>query len=239
MRITWNGHACFRLEGSGLVIVTDPYLPGHDTPESSGLPLIPGDPPDVVLMSSDDDAAHSWWQAVPGNPRVVNTLEHVGAPLALSESVHVMAIPAREGDDRPDNAGDPTPNAMYYLTLDGLTVCHIGDIGTPFSEQQLEALVGKVDALLALAGGGLTIDLDDLDTAIEAINPRVVIPMHFRIQGLRYDVGPLEDFLAHRKGDPVIHVDGCSVELSPNTMPVERTTIVLRPLAIESTEVVA
>ena len=77
-----------------------------------------------------------------------------------------------EGSDRPD---DPKANALYRFELDGIAVCHMGDVGNPLTEAQLAPLRGRVDVLLALAGGGLTIALPDLDEAIAEIGPRVVI----------------------------------------------------------------
>ena len=53
MLVKWYGHACFRLEGGGVAIVTDPY-----TPELAGL-LPVSEPADVVVMSSALDEAHS------------------------------------------------------------------------------------------------------------------------------------------------------------------------------------
>ena len=129
-----------------------------------------------------------------------------------------------EGVDRPD---DPKANALYRFELDGLAICHMGDVGRPLSEAQLEPLRGRVDVLFALAGAGPTIALDDLDEAIARIGPRVVIPMHYRTPSLRYDVGPLEDFLAHRAGDRIVRHEGSTVELA--ALPDELTVHVLTP----------
>ena len=51
-----------------------------------------------------------------------------------------------------------------------------------------------MDILLALTGGPLTIELDDLDRAIEEIEPSIVIPMHYKIPCLRLGILPLEAF---------------------------------------------
>src|SRR3954447_5871225 len=194
MRITWYGHACFRLEGRGLSLVTDPY-----TPENAGLRPVPV-PADVVVMSSALDEAHSCPQQVPGAPLVLNALDAVAAPVDVGGGVVVEGIAAMEGEDRPD---DPKANALYRFELDGIAVCHMGDVGTPLAEAQLAPLRGRVDVLLALAGAGLTIALPDLDDAIAAIRPRVVVPMHHRTPSLRYVVGPVEDFLVRRSADRV------------------------------------
>jgi L-ascorbate metabolism protein UlaG (beta-lactamase superfamily) len=157
VRITWYGHACFRLEGRDVSLVTDPY-----TPALAGLLPVP-EPCDVVVMSSALDEAHSCPEQVPGSPRVLNALDAIGSPTEVAPGVIVEAVAASEGQDRPD---DPKANALYRFELDGVSVCHMGDIGTPLSEAQLAPLRGRVDVLLALAGNGLTIALSDLDDAI-------------------------------------------------------------------------
>src|SRR5207245_7251637 len=69
MVIQWQGHACFRVSGDGVRIVTDPY-----TPEVAGLSPI-REAADIVIMSSDDDPFHSDAGDVPGRPLVLNALE--------------------------------------------------------------------------------------------------------------------------------------------------------------------
>lgn len=218
MRVSWYGHACFRLEGAGVSVITDPY-----TPDLSGLDPVT-DTADIVLMSSALDEAHSNAAMIPGSPRVLNALDAVDAPVDLGDGIVVEAVAAMEGIDRPD---DPKANALYRFELDGLAICHMGDVGTPLTDAQLEPLCGRVDVLFALAGGGVTIALDDLDRAIERIGPRVVVPMHYLTPSLRYDVGPLEDFLAHRSGDRVVRHAGSAFELAE--LPDELTVHVLAP----------
>lgn len=221
MRITWYGHACFRLEGSGLSIVCDPY-----SPESAGL-APPPDRADWVVMSSALDEAHSCWQAVPGSPRVLNALDAVREPIALADGVQVTAVAAMEGEDRPD---DPKANALYLLALDGVSVCHMGDVGRPLSDDQVAPLCGRVDVLLALAGAAQTVALADLDRALDAIAPRLVIPMHYRTPRVTYALGPVEDFLARHEGEPLIRVGRSNLDVSPATLPMRRTIAVLEPL---------
>lgn len=210
MRLTWYGHACFRLEADGLTIVTDPY-----TPQNAGLDPVP-EPADVVVMSSALDEAHSCPGQVPGSPRVLNALDAVPSPVEVSPGVLVEAVAASEGEDRPD---DPKANALYRFELAGIAFCHMGDVGTPLAEAQLAPLRGRVDVLLALAGAGLTIALPDLDDAIAAIGPKVVVPMHYRTPSLRYVVGPVEDFLTRRGGDRIVRHDGSTLELDAARLP--------------------
>ena len=72
-------------------------------------------------------------------------------PSSVGAGIVVEAVAAMEGVDRPD---DPKANALYRFELDGLAICHMGDVGRPLSDAQLEPLCGRVDVLFALAGGG-------------------------------------------------------------------------------------
>jgi L-ascorbate metabolism protein UlaG (beta-lactamase superfamily) len=159
---------------------------------------------------------------------VLNALDAVGTPVAIAPHVVVEAIPASEGADRPD---DPKANALYRFELGGLAICHMGDIGTPLSDAQLAPLRGRVDVLLALAGGGLTIPLPSLDEAIDAIGPRIVVPMHHRTPSLRYVVGPVEDFLARHGSDRVVMHAGSTVDLEAEALPGHLEIHVLQPAA--------
>jgi L-ascorbate metabolism protein UlaG (beta-lactamase superfamily) len=220
VRITWYAHACFRLEGAGMAIVTDPY-----TPANAGLEAVP-EPADAVVMSSSLDESHSCAAMVPGSPHVLNALDAVGHPYDLG-GVRVEAFAAMEGSDRPD---DPKANALYRLELEGIAICHMGDVGTPLSEPQIEALRGRVDVLLALAAGGLTIPLPDLDAAIERIGPRIVIPMHYRSPTIRYPVASVDAFLERHAATEVVRHRGSTLELDRERLPDALTIHVLDAL---------
>jgi L-ascorbate metabolism protein UlaG (beta-lactamase superfamily) len=204
-----------------VAIVTDPY-----TSERAGIPPVP-DAVDVIVMSSALDSAHSNWEMVPGSARVVNALDAVAGPIRLDGSVEVNSIPAMENRNRPD---DPKANALYTLTLDGVRVCDMGDVGNPLTEEQLAPLRDRVDVLLALAGARQTIALPDLDRAIDEIGPRVVIPMHYRTPRIRYELGALEDFLARHADEPIDRRTTSSIDLARDDLPPERTIVVLMPL---------
>jgi len=221
IRITWYGHACFRLETAETSLVTDPYTPAH-----AGLEPVT-EPADAVVMSSALDEAHSCAAMVPGSPAVFNALELVGRRTEIIDGVVLEAVAASEGSDRPD---DPKANALYRLELDGFAVCHMGDVGTPLAEAQLAPFRDRVDVLLALAGGGLTIALPDLEVAIAELSPAVVVPMHYATPSLRYACGPVEDFLAAYDPAQVVRHDGSTLELDAVEATGRPAIHVLRPL---------
>lgn len=177
MKLKWYGHASFLVTGSdGVTIITDPY-----TPETSGYLPIP-DSPDFVMISSDNDSFHCRADLIPGQPTVINALRLAQNEGTLTEKgVVFQAIEAMEALDHQFH--DPDQNGMYRFTVDGISVGHMGDIGNPLNEEQMQFFAG-VDVLLALAGGHPTIALDDLFTVIQLTQPKLVVPMHFRT--LRY-----------------------------------------------------
>lgn len=209
MDITFYAHACFRLEGDGLAVITDPYTPG---PGGSGFGPV-DEPADIVIMSSATDSFHSDPSHIRGAPAVVNALELPPAG-ATVRGLHIRPFPAMESLTH-DFGRDPDANAMYLFTLGGLRVLHMGDVGNPLSEAQIAALRGQVDLLLALAGGRATIALDDLDAAIRAIGPRAVIPMHYHHPRGVLNILPVSEFAGRYPSEQVVHIGGPRLTLAP------------------------
>ena len=220
MKIKWYGHACFRIEGDGIAIVTDPY-----TPELAGLDPV-DEPADVVIMSSATDKFHSDASMVPGDPKILNALEIAGKGLVEINGVVFEALPTMESVEYKES---PDENAIYRFELEDISILHMGDLGNPLTDEQLAQLRGKVDVLLALTGGPPTIELEDLDRAIKEIGPHLVIPMHYQIPKLKLNILPLEAFTSRYPEDAVTRVGVTNVDLSPNTLPRTFGIYVLEP----------
>jgi L-ascorbate metabolism protein UlaG (beta-lactamase superfamily) len=173
VKLKWYGQACFLItRGDGLRIVTDPY-----TPETAGYRPVTEEA-DLVIRSSDNDSFHCRADLIPGNPSVVTALDLArNGGECIEKGVHICAIEAMEALNH--RFHEPDQNGMYRFEVDGMSIGHMGDMGNAFSDTQIDFFKG-VDILLALAGGHPTIELDDLKTVIDAVRPRLIIPMHFR-----------------------------------------------------------
>ena len=134
--------------------------------------------------------------------------------------LYIRPFPAMESMTF-DFGRDPDANALYLFTLGGLRVLHMGDIGNPVPQEHLDALRGNVDLLIALTGAHATIALDDLDAAIDAIGPRVVIPMHYYSPRGVLDIEPVDTFLARHPAESITQVGGPELELTPESLPAE------------------
>lgn len=228
MNIHFYAHACFRLEGeteqgNSLTVVTDPFTPG---PGGSQFEPI-NEPADLVLMSSATDDFHSDPSHLTGNPTVINTLD-LPVDGDTVNGLYVKSYPVSESLTHDFVDRGPDDCAMYTFTLGGLTFLHIGDVGNPIEPEYLTALNETgIDVMFALTGDHATIALDDLDDAIQAIQPRVVIPMHYYHERGRLQILPVSEFTKRYPEDQVTYVGGTDLMIAPETLPNEMRIYVL------------
>lgn len=222
MKIKWYGQASFLITADdGTQIVTDPY-----TPETSGYSPVQEEA-DLVIRSSDNDDFHCRADLVPGNPAVITALDLArGEGETTFKNIPIKAIESFEALNHAWH--DPDANGMFRLEVDGISLGHMGDVGNPLSEAQID-FFRDLDVLFALTGGHPVIELDDLKTVIDAAKPKLVIPMHFRTLSLkiRHTLW-LSDFLAYY--DEEKDVDFAShyeVELSKADLPESTRVLVL------------
>lgn len=215
MKIKFYAHASFRFAADDVVVVTDPYTPG-----TSGFAPI-DEAADVVIMSSRTDDFHSDPSHVQGEPIIVNALE-LPPEGTVVRGVPIRGFEAYESktfDYQGELGRDPDANALYHFTLGGLRVLHMGDLGNPVDPAHLDALAGQVDIMLALVGEHATIALDDLDHAIAALRPRVVIPMHYWHERGVLKIEKVDRFVDRFPAEQVTRVGASEMEITPDTLP--------------------
>ena len=174
MKLTWYGHACFKLDSSDGAVVFDPYERGKVP--GSELPALEAD----MVISSHKHSDHY-------------------APSMVSISTQTPGFDVERIACFHDEAGG-TKRGRNYITViesEGLRVAHMGDIGHQLSKKQLEKL-GKIDIMLLPVGGTYTLNADEAAELVKSAQPRAVVPMHYLRNGIGFDVlGSLEDFTKH------------------------------------------
>jgi len=83
---------------------------------------------------------------------------------------------------------------IFAVEIDGVHVCHLGDLGHLLSEEQLAEL-GPIDVLLVPVGGETTITPAEAAEVVAQVSPKIVIPMHFALDGASADLLGPERFL--------------------------------------------
>jgi len=215
MKIRWMGHASFLLTSSdGTKVLTDPYEPGG----FGGAVGYKGieEPVDLVTVSHDH-ADHNYVRGLKGSPKVIS-----GVGAKQEKGIRFVGIASfhdqREGKDR-------GANTIFCWEMDGISLCHLGDLGQGLSGSQI-AEIGKVDILLIPVGGFYTIDAAEAAVIVNQLKPSLVVPMHFKTEVLNFPVARVEDFARGQK--KVKFLESSEIEITKESLPKETEIWVLK-----------
>ncbi len=212
MKIKWLGHASFLVTSdTGIKIITDPYTTSpnltYDEIKESA---------DIVTVSHEH-GDHSNVAAVRGNPKVVRgvaTVEIKGIRFSATSTYHDNT----EGKQR-------GTNTIFCFEVDGINVCHFGDLGHQLSDKQIAEL-GRVDILLIPVGGNFTIDAKVATEVCNQLKPRVIIPMHYKTDKCGFPIAGIDGFLQGKEG--ASGLDASEVEFKKENLPASAQIIVLK-----------
>ena len=184
MKIKWYGHAAFLLTSDqGVRVILDPYEPGAFEGKLTYGKI--DDQADLVL-TSHDHADHNDVKSLPGSPeRIADT------KLRQAKGLTVKGVATYHDASAGSERGK---NIVFKITMDGLHVCHLGDLGHPLTAKEV-AEIGPVDILLIPVGGYFTIDPSEAAKVAEQIKAKVLIPMHFKTAKCGFPIAPVDDFL--------------------------------------------
>jgi hypothetical protein len=158
----WFGHSCFRIRAREGVVLTDPV--GRNTGYA-----LPKQTADIVTLSHDHPG-HANLDAVKPEYQLVK-----GPGEYELHEVFITGIRTYHDEKNGQDLGYHT---VYLIELEGLVVCHLGDLGHPLSSEQAEAMAGA-DVLMVAAGGGAVLDPIRSAELIGQLEPKIVIPMQF------------------------------------------------------------
>lgn len=213
MKIKYLAHASFMITSdTGTRIITDPYVTGdgygmrHGEIKESA---------EIVTVSHEHDD-HNNVATVGGNPEVVRRTTKIrGIEFKGTACYHDEAGGKLRGE-----------NTMICFEIDGIRVCHLGDLGHRLSDKQLAEL-GKVDILLTPVGGGPTIDAKVATEVCNQLRPKVIIPMHYKTDKCRFPALGVDEFLRGKKD--VNRLSTSEAEFKQEQLTVSTQIIVLRP----------
>lgn len=215
MKIKWLGHATFMITvDNGIKIICDPYVTGKalkygDIEETA----------DIVTVSHKH-GDHSNVAAVKGNPEVID--QAVKQPI---KGIEFDGIPSYHDDAGGSSRGN---NIIFCFTVDGIRVCHLGDLGHRLSDEQVTRL-GRIDVLLVPVGGYFTMDIEVTSEVCRQLSPSVIIPMHYKNEkcGPEFPIAPVDDFLKGKEG--VFRLETSEVEFNQEELPDTTQIMVLQP----------
>jgi L-ascorbate metabolism protein UlaG (beta-lactamase superfamily) len=178
MEISWLGHSCFKLKDKQATVITDPYSPdlGYslDKPTAN------------IVTVSHQHPGHAYTEGVGANPKAVT-----GSGEYEIGGVLIIGIDTFHDEDRGKIRGK---NTVYLVEMDEIAICHLGDLGHVLTNKQVEKL-GTVDVLLLPVGGVSTINAPIAAEIVRQLEPKVVIPMHYKTEVLKRELEPVARFL--------------------------------------------
>ena len=213
MKIKYLAHASFLITSdAGVKIITDPYTRGDklkygEIKESA----------DIVTVSHDH-WDHSAVSVVGGNPEVV---KKTGS--AEVKGIPFTGVPAYHDDAKGSSRGS---NIMFCAEVDGIRICHLGDLGHPLDDKQIGDL-GRVDILLVPVGGFYTIDAEVATHVCQQLKPRVIIPMHYKTDKADMPIAGIDGFLRGKEG--VSRLNASEAEFTLEKLPEKAQIVVLNP----------
>lgn len=179
MTIRWFGQACFRLESKEISLLIDPF--------SKEIGLRPPKINDQIVAVTHDHYDHN--NVTDAEP---DTFIIKGPGEYEKKGVYVQGIHSLH-----DNAGGTQRgfNTIYVITIEDMRVCHLGDLGQDtLTDEQVDE-IGDVDILLIPVGGVYTINSQKALGVIKQIEPKIIIPMHYKVPGLTIEIEGPEKFL--------------------------------------------
>jgi L-ascorbate metabolism protein UlaG (beta-lactamase superfamily) len=180
MDILWHGQSCFKIKDKTTSVIVDPF-----DPTTTGLKL-PKDLTSDLLLVTHQHQDHNNTQAVSGDPVVIagpGEYEVKGVSVVGIHSYHDKT----EGSER-------GKNTIYQINIEGVNIVHLGDLGHPLTEEQTGEF-NEVDILMIPVGGNYTIDAEEAAKVVASLEPKIVIPMHYKSEGSSADIAGVEGFL--------------------------------------------
>jgi L-ascorbate metabolism protein UlaG (beta-lactamase superfamily) len=170
---------------------------------------------DVVTVSHDEPG-HHFVEAVKGYAHVLNSpgeYEIQGVFLTGIAMHYVEGDYARR-------------NVAFMIQYNGLTLLHLGDLAHVPDQSTIQAL-GEINVLLVPVGGGNGLRASQAAEVVALIEPHFVIPMHYALPGLAFELDGVDKFLKAMGVSRVQEED--ILKVSEGMLPDQPQVVILRP----------
>lgn len=200
MTFNWFGQSFFKItaknnKGEDVTIVIDPFNKnyGLNVPSKFGA--------DIVLVTHDHED-HNNISLLKGTNLSPEPFVISGPGEYEIKGAMIYGIPSYHDDQQGATRGE---NIIYLIEIENIWLAHLGDLGQKsLTDTQLELLEG-VDILLTPVGGTYTINAKEASHIISQVEPRIIIPMHYKIPGLKLDIDDVNKFIKEmglKAGEP-------------------------------------
>jgi L-ascorbate metabolism protein UlaG (beta-lactamase superfamily) len=178
MEITWLGHSCFRIKGKEAVVLTDPCA------DSTGYAI--GKVQADIVTISHAHPGHAFLDTLQEGYRAIK-----GPGEYEIKDTYITGTPSFHDDEKGKKSGK---NTVYVIEMEGVTLCHVGDLGHSLSPEVTGEL-GNINVLFVPVGGHSTIGASAAADLVRNLNPGFVVPMHYKTADEKAELEFAERFL--------------------------------------------
>ena len=214
MDITWLGHAAFLVRSGSSTLLMDPF------PQALGVRIPPDLARAAVVTSSHGHPYHSAWDELSDKPVV---LSGPGEYEVGGFTIRGLRTPLGSGGSQ-----EKTWNTIFVVEAEGLAVCHLGGLDSPNEARKMEAL-SSPQVLLVPVGGHGALSPAGAAELVNAIEPRIAVPMRYAHPGSKAELEPLAGFL-DELGIKQPEAQG-NLTVTKASLPAETRVVVLQPAA--------
>jgi L-ascorbate metabolism protein UlaG (beta-lactamase superfamily) len=216
VKLSYYGHSSFLLEAAdGTRVIVDPYRSGSFDGALRYRPI--SDTADAVVATHKHDD-HGAVDTIPGHPRAL-----IHPSTATVGAWKITGIDVAHDAEGGRSRGK---NTIVVFDDGDIRLAHLGDLGHTLDAATVAA-VGVVDVVMIPVGGFFTIDHAQAAQVVDALAPRIVIPMHYKTPEVDFPISGVEPFLATQaKSERKAASD---IEITRAALPAERVTFVLQP----------
>ena len=213
MKVKWLGHSCFLITSErGIRIITDPYTVG------GGINYSPVKEVADIVVVSHSHGDHANVTAIKGKPEIVRD-----SGLRIAGGIQFKGTATYHDASQGKQRGS---NTIFCFNVDGIEICHLGDLGHMLSPEQVAEL-DVIDILLVPVGGFYTIDGTEASQICDQLKPRIIIPMHYKTSKCAYPIAEVDDFLKGKTN--VKRVGSSEAEFEYEKLPVISEIVLLQP----------
>jgi L-ascorbate metabolism protein UlaG (beta-lactamase superfamily) len=223
MELTWLGRYCVRMRSREASVAADPF-PADVGPTGRGLTA------DIVTFSHAEPAPPGALRQM--RKAIAPSGEEILVPASLEKAFvfdgpgefevrHVLMTGVRTSPGE----GSAGPNVAFVYELDGIHVCHVGDIGRLLTEEQIGD-IGSVELLCLPMGGQLSPAV--ASELVAQVDPKFVVPLAVNADA-SVSAQALDRFMHEMGASNLVPQPRLSVTIS--TVPAETTLVLLEPRA--------
>lgn len=209
MNIKWLGHSCFLITSlEGVRIVTDPF---NDKVGYKPLSLSAD-----IVTTSHNHRDHNYVEAISGD------FTHVNTPGKINiRGINISGVAAFHDKEQGGKRGS---DIIFIFDIDSLRIAHCGDLGHVVSVEQAKA-IGKIDVLMVPVGGFYTIDAQEAAEVCSILNPKIVLPMHYKTDTIGFPIDNVDKFIETMGGAKILRSN--TIEINNDNIPDYAGVVVL------------